>query len=133
MSRAGAAERGFTLIELLVALTIVALAAALVAPQFGRLARPDIDRTARQVALAVREVRTEAQRTGRVLAVAPDGLAPLLPTGTRLEAVEPGGSGPVFFPTGASSGGRLVLAAADGRRAVAVDWLTGQVAVERLP
>ena len=32
-----------------------------------------------------------------------------------------------------AAGGRLVLAAADGRRAIAVDWLTGRVTVAALP
>ena len=39
----------------------------------------------------------------------------------------------MFFPNGTSTGGRVVLAAADGRRAVNVDWLTGRVTVAALP
>ena len=39
----------------------------------------------------------------------------------------------MFFPNGTSTGGRVVLAASDGRRAVDVDWLTGRVTVTALP
>ena len=134
MSRAGAAERGFTLVELLVVLTIVALLAGVALPQLRSLLRPDIDRTSRAVALAIRDQRSAAMRTGMLAGVTAASVAPLLPEGTQLVGDDLGGDGGLlFFPNGTSTGGRVVLAAADGRRAVDVDWLTGRVTVARLP
>jgi general secretion pathway protein H len=133
MSRAGAAERGFTLFELLVVLTIVALLAGVALPQVRSLLRPDIDRTSRAVALAVRDQRSAAMRTGSMAAVSPSAILPLLPSGTELIAEGLGEAGLVFFPNGTSTGGRLMLMASDGQRAVDVDWLTGRVTVMALP
>jgi general secretion pathway protein H len=133
MSRAGAAERGFTLFELLVVLTIVALLAGVALPQVRSLLRPDIDRTSRTVALAVRDQRSVAMRTGSMAAVSASAILRLLPNGTELRADGLGEAGLVFFPNGTSTGGRLVLMARDGQRAVDVDWLTGRVTVTALP
>jgi general secretion pathway protein H len=133
MSRAGAGERGFTLIELLVVLTIAALLVSVALPRVGTLLRPDIDRTTRNVALAVRDQRSTAMRTGLMTTVTGTALAPMLPPGTKIQEDGFGEQGLLFFPNGTSSGGRLVLAAADGRRAVNVDWLTGRVTVGAVP
>ncbi len=129
MSRAGKGERGFTLIELLVVLTIGALLVSVALPRVGTLLRPDIDRTTRSVALAVRDQRSTAMRTGLMVTLSGASLLPLLPRGTEIQEDGFGDPGLLFFPNGTSSGGRLVLAAADGRRAVNVDWLTGRVTV----
>lgn len=133
MSRAGTAEAGFTLVELLVALTLVALLAAVALPRVQALLVPSIEQTTRRVALAVRDQRTAAMLSGRMVVVTGAALVPLLPAGTVVEAAEPAEPGILFFPNGSSSGGRIVLAAWDGRRAVEVDWLTGRVTVGRAP
>jgi len=133
MSRAGAGERGFTLIELLVVLTIAALLVSVALPRVGTLLRPDIDRTTRTVALAVRDQRSTAMRTGLMVTLSGATLLPMLPRGTVIAEDGFGEQGLQFFPNGTSSGGRLVLAAADGRRAVNVDWLTGRVTVGAAP
>ena len=97
------------------------------------LRRPDIDRKRRAVALKIRDQRSAAMRTGALAAVNEAAITPLLPGGTVIETANLGVDGLLFFPNGTSTGGRLVLAAADGRRAVAVDWLTGRVTVAALP
>lgn len=133
MSRAGAGERGFTLIELLAVLTIVALIAAVAMPRLNALLRPDIDRTTQRVALAIRDQRSVAMRSGRAVTINAASVAPLLPEGTVVAEAGFGEQGLTFFPTGASTGGWLVLEAWDGRRAVSVDWLTGRVTVRPAP
>jgi general secretion pathway protein H len=133
MSRAGAAERGFTLLELLVVLTLVALLAGVALPSVRNLLRPDIDRTSRAVALMIRDQRSFAMRTGTLAAVNEAAIGPLLPRGTAIESANLGVDGLLFFPNGASTGGGVVLAAWDGRRAVNVDWLTGRVSIRALP
>jgi general secretion pathway protein H len=133
MSRAGAGEGGFTLIELLVVLTIGALLVSVALPRVGTLLRPDIDRTARSVALAVRDQRSAAMRSGLLVTLTGAALLPMLPRGTEIQEDGFGEQGLMFFPNGTSSGGRIVLAAADGRRSVYVDWLTGRVTVGAAP
>lgn len=133
MSRAGDAERGFTLLELLVVLTLVGLLAGLALPSVRNLLRPDIDRTSRAVALMIRDQRSAAMRTGTLAAVNEAAITPLLPGGTVIETANLGVDGLLFFPNGASTGGGVVLAAWDGRRAVDVDWLTGRVSIRALP
>ena len=129
MSRAGAAEQGFTLLELLVVLTVVALLAGVALPQVRTLLRPDIDRTTREVALAIRDQRSLAMRSGNAAVVTAAAIVPLLPRGTEVVEDGLGNDGLLFFPNGTSTGGRVVLGAPDGRRAVNVDWLTGRVTV----
>ena len=132
MSRAGTAEGGFTLVELLVVLTLVALLAVVALPRADTLLRADIDRTSRAVALALRDQRSAAMRTGTIAQVAAAAILPLLPRGTTVEEDGFGETGLKFFPNGTSTGGRVVLGASDGRRAVDVDWLTGRVTVAAL-
>ena len=133
MSTAGAAERGFTLIELLVVLTIGALMAAVALPRVWTLLRPDIDRTTRRVALAIRDQRSTAMRTGYTVSVTDPRCCRCFRTVPSSPDVAFGERGLVFFPNGTSTGGTLVLEASDGRRAVNVDWLTGRVTVGPAP
>jgi general secretion pathway protein H len=72
-------------------------------------------------------------RWGALAAVAAAAILALLPAGTELAEDGLGEAGLMFFPNGTSTGGRVVLAASDGRRAVDVDWLTGRVTVTALP
>ena len=134
MSRAGNAEAaGFTLVELLVVLTLVALLAAVALPRVGTLLTPSIERTTRRVALAIRDQRTAAMLSGRMVTLTGAAVAPMLPAGTVVEETVPAEGGIAFFPNGTSTGGRIVLAAGDGRRAIEVDWLTGRVSVGNAP
>jgi general secretion pathway protein H len=133
MSRAGNAEGGFTLIELLVVLTLVALLAAVALPRLDTLLAPSIERTTRRVALAIRDQRTVAMLSGRMVTFTGAAVVPMLPVGTVVEEAIPAEEGVVFFPNGTSTGGRIILAARDGRRVVDIDWLTGRVSVGAAP
>jgi general secretion pathway protein H len=133
MSRAGAADAGFTLIELLVVLTLVALLGAMAMPRLQTMLAPSIERTTRRVALAVREQRTVAMLSGRLVTLDPAALTSILPAGTVVEEAFPEDAGILFMPDGTSSGGRIVLAARGTRRAIDVDWLTGRVTVRAVP
>ena len=84
MSRAGAGERGFTLIELLVVLTIGAAgvggAAAGRDPAAARHRPHDPE-----VALAIRDQRSTAMRTGLMTTVTAAAIVPMLPRGTEIQ------------------------------------------------
>ncbi|MFO1071222.1 MAG: prepilin-type N-terminal cleavage/methylation domain-containing protein [Geminicoccaceae bacterium] len=131
MSRAGAAEGGFTLIELLVVLTLVALLAGLAAPRLGTLLQPSLDRTTRKVALAVRDDRTAAMLSGRMVTVSTSRLSQMLPAGMALEQTAPEKEPILFFPDGTSTGGRLLVGGRGDQRGIDIDWLTGRVSVAR--
>lgn len=131
MSRAGGAESGFTLLELLVVLTLVALLAGVAAPRLRSLLQPSLDRTVRKVALAVRDDRTAAMLSGRMVTVSTERLGQMLPAGMVIEQTSPEKEPILFFPNGSSTGGRLVVGGQGDRRGVDIDWLTGRVSVSR--
>ena len=131
---------GFTLIELLVVLTIAALLATLALPV---LLRQD-DRTASTAAVA--QVRA-ALRIARVTAITEsrtvsfsggaesgyriDGrLWPISTAGRHIRVDVAGKPEIIFFPTGASSGGRIVVRGQATRRDIAVEALTGRAVVD---
>lgn len=140
MSTTSRPESGFTLIELVVALAIIGLILGLVLPLLGRRAPG----TALAVAASeIRSVLSEARITAiaedRPVAFAGDPLGGYRLDGRRyrLAGGEPeaavrvavaGGRSIAFFPSGGSSGGRIILAAGDARRALTVDALTGRAA-----
>jgi len=133
------AAAGFTLIELVVILAIIGLSLAMVLPLLGNGAPG----TALNAAVA--ELRAEL-RDARIAAIAEDrtvafrgdpaggywldrqyhrvAAAARLPGGLRVATA---GSAPIaFFPSGGSSGGRVYLDGAGGRRVLTVDAVTGR-------
>ena len=116
-------------------LTIGALMAAVALPRVSTLLRPDIDRTTRRVALAIRDQRSTAMRTGYTVSV--DG---------RHGAAAASATVPSSRTSLSANAGLRLLSQrhldgrarwcwrrADGRRAVNVDWLTGRVTVGPAP
>jgi general secretion pathway protein H len=128
---------GFTLLELLVVLTILGVAVAMTMPLFGkRGSGAELRAKAGEIRVALRKARAIAIAEGRPvtfrtavggywvdrqyhrLAAANSGSA------LRLDST---GQGRIaFFPSGGSSGGRVVLRGADGRRQIDVDAVTGR-------
>ena len=137
---------GFTLVELLVVLTIAAGLAAMAIP-LGRAALPGLSlrAAAEGVATEARLARAEAIRRGS------DGWIEFDLAGRRyrrageawksvpaefgfgVSVAESERAGPVgrirFMPDGGSTGGRALLTHSEAGYAVAVDWLTGAVAL----
>ena len=139
---------GFSLIEMLVVLVILGLVLALVTRNGqSRSARVELRGTAAQLTETLRLAQARAITGNRVSVVALDaaqhgvridGDAPR-PLPPRLAAVirAPGGlrgGGEIRFgPDGGSSGGQIELADGPLRMRIDVDWLTGRIAVARVP
>lgn len=141
-------QAGFTLLELIVALAIAALVFAIVIPVgLHRNSHVTLQQSARDVATALNMTRSRAvvdNRPARFIVDVDhaayrgaDAKAPSkLPPGTRVvlvtaaEETEGSGVGAIrFYPDGSSSGGRVELSLGNSRFDVAVDWLTGSVAL----
>ncbi len=137
---------GFTLLELLVVLAIVALMTAIAAPRFAAaLPGAELDSGARKLAAGLREARSLAVSTNRAVPFTlrgganlytigrggesrqlPGKLAITLVTGRR--EISGANQGSIrFFPDGSSTGGRIELKGAGGKRSIEVDWLTGRI------
>ncbi len=137
---------GFTLLELLVVLAVVALMTAIAAPRFAAaLPGAELDSGARKLAAGLREARSMAVSTNRAVPFTlrgganlytigrggesrqlPGKLAITLVTGSR--EITGANQGSIrFFPDGSSTGGRIELKGAGGKRSIEVDWLTGRI------
>ena len=130
---------GFTLVEVSLALMLIAVLAALALPGLVRATGPSALRvSALQIAALLREDRTIAQTTGRLVTatVEPNAIHAgasaaevTLPPGTMAGMLGAGIPGVRFFPDGRSSGGAIVLASANSRIAIAVNADTGAIHV----
>jgi len=127
---------GFTLIELIVVLAILAIAVGLVLPMFGsRGSGAELAAAAGRVhaamaaarATAIAEDRTIVFRGDRAGGYWLDGRHRGLETEAdgRLRILTSGNSLISFFPSGGSSGGRVVVQGPYSRREIAVDAVTG--------
>ena len=135
MGRGGA--RGFTLLELILVLALIAFASLLAAAALsGGFDGMRLRAAAKEVAAQLRFTRTQALATGEPQRftidpaahrwTAPKQLA-LDFVGAREVQPSPGEGAIVFFPDGASTGGRIRLQLDDAAWQVEVAWLTGQV------
>lgn len=143
-------HRGFSLIELIVVVVLIAASTALAASVMGRgLPGQQLRNSAREVAAQLRYTRAQAIVTGQpqVFSLdagtrewqAPNRRHGQLPAGIEVVAtaarVEQSGSRVAavrFFPEGASTGGRFTLSRDKAAWQVDVQWLTGEVAVQRV-
>ncbi len=141
-------QRGFTLLELLLVLTILGLSLAVLSPMLGAGSRGlGLERGGLELASALRQTRREAVTTVSERVLLMDlssgtyrtdsgSLQRDFPANSDI-TVEAAGSeqleesllGIRFFPTGASTGGSILVKQADRSLSVTVDWLTGRVAI----
>jgi general secretion pathway protein H len=140
---------GFTLLEVLVVLVIVAMATTLAAMVFsGGLDGMRLRSSSKEIAAQLRYTRTQAIASGQPQRFTID------PRGHRWQAagkrqgripqslgvdfigareVQPraGEGGILFFPDGASTGGRVQLSVKRAAWRIDVSWLTGEVTLAR--
>jgi general secretion pathway protein H len=139
-------RNGFTLVELLVVLAIIAMICIITVPP-SLSDRPETERTAREVAAALRESRSRAIFSNAEVVfsldvkrhyfkVSGDDQAHALPPNLRLSlsTVQQEGFGWTgrsirFFPDGSSTGGRIALSDSRNTYQVTVNWLTGHVEI----
>lgn len=127
--------RGFSLVEMLVVLALFGLAAALALPRVGSVsAGGELAGAAAQLRHALREARGMALLQGREIAVAVDAGGRALWVDGRRRAiggssrVALSGASPIVFDAiGGASGGRILLRAAERRREVLVEPVTGRI------
>ena len=142
--------RGFSLLEVILVLAIVALASLLAAAAIGGGADGmRLRSAAKEVAAGLRHTRAQALAAGEAqrFVIDPEAHTWTAPkqrdgalsdklsivfTGAREVQPEEGVGAIVFFPDGASTGGRVQLAIGEAAWQVDVAWLTGQVRVSRL-
>jgi general secretion pathway protein H len=140
---------GFTLLEMLLVLSLIAIAVTLSAVAMsGGMEGMRLRNSAKEIAGQLRYTRAQAIASGQpqrfALDVkahrwqAPVGKHGEIPEGLRIrftgarEAQARAEQGAIlFFPDGASTGGRVQLEAGDAAWRVDVAWLTGEVKLAR--
>ncbi len=143
----GIVSAGFTIVELLIVMTLLALAIGIAAANLeGGTARAKLDAEARRVTKVLSDARTGAIKSGLVTSVVPGdepNVVRTLPGGDEIYlsddfsvSLSPGTAGPTgrftgiqFYPDGSASGGRVSLKSEAGVEEIAVNWLTGEIAI----
>ena len=143
------AVQGVSLLEMLLVVALIAIAAMIAAMVLtGGLAGMQLRSSSKEIAAQLRYTRSQAIATGvpQVFVIQPAshrwqaanerrGEVPkslrIDFVGTRQAQVGPGEGGILFFPDGASTGGRVQLSAKRAAWNVDVAWLTGEVRLAR--
>lgn len=141
---------GFTLLEVLVVLLIIAMATTFAAMALsGGLDGMRLRSSTKEIAAQLRYTRTQAIATGmpQRFSIDPHGhrwqaagdrqgkIPPSLGVefiGAREVQPRAGEGGILFFPDGASTGGRVQLSVKRAAWRVDVSWLTGEVTLARV-
>ena len=131
-------ERGFTLVELMVVLALAGMALAVAVPLIAWHATgPGLDAATGQIRAALRTARSTAMTEDRAVVFHGDDtggywldrrhfLLPAMSGGDPMRVATVGGAQISFYPSGGSSGGRVVVASGEARREIVVDSLTGR-------
>lgn len=150
MTRRNHPAAGYTLVEMLVVLVLLGMAAAMSLPYATSSGQAQkLDATASQLATLFRQAQTVAYVTNRDVRVSferdsrkwlVNGTSPQLELDRSLTVIALTVEGQVsekeisyrFFPSGGSSGGRVVLEVNKNKVAIDLNWLTGAVTWKRL-
>ena len=132
---------GFAMVEVMLALMLIAVLAALALPGLGRATGPAALRVAAlQISAVLREDRNMSQSARRAVLTVVDAnhgrivsgssrFAVTMPMGATVGILDAEPSGIRFFADGRSTGGAILIAAADARYLVSVDRSTGAIHV----
>ena len=149
--RLGARVAGVSLLEMLLVVALIAIASTLAAMVLtGGMDGMRLRSASKEIAAELRFTRARAMATGQPqrFLIDPqahrwqgvDGHRGEIPkslsvrfTGARQASARRGQGGIVFYPDGASSGGRVQLQAGRGGWRIDVRWLTGEVSLSRAP
>lgn len=132
--RRDAHSAGFTLVELMIVLAVLSLAAALALPYFAKgRERAALGGATQVVRAALHDARAAAIAEDREVTFAGgvngyriDGARQAFAAAAGLVVEIRGGSRISFFPSGGSSGGRVVVRDGAARRDIDVEALTGR-------
>lgn len=142
-------QHGFTLVEMIVVVVLIAATTAMAASVMSAgLPGQQLRNTARELAAQLRYTRAQAIVTGTSQLFTLDtrtrewqapnrrqGRLPqqiqIVATGARNEQTQPNQVAIRFFPEGAATGGRIVLSRERAAAQVDVEWLTGEVRIQR--
>ncbi|WP_428355576.1 GspH/FimT family pseudopilin [Methyloprofundus sp.] len=142
-------RQGFTLIELLLVIVIIAIGAAIAAPNIGSGNQTaSLNAAAREISSGLRFARGHAltHRKESVLLVnladnsyritdrkkvfnISKDITVILDI-AQSQIIDENEGGIRFFPDGSSSGGRITLEIGENKRQLDVNWLTGQVEID---
>lgn len=129
---------GFTLIELLVVLAIIGMTLAIAVPLLAAHGTgASLTAATREIRAALRDARSTAVAEDRpvVFRGDPGGgywldryhfTLPVMAGSQKLRVAVLGGAQIAFYPSGGSSGGRILVVSDSGQREIAVDTLTGR-------
>ena len=142
-------RRGFTLVELLIVIVVIAMTAAVVAPNIGSGNQTaTLNGAARELASGLRFARGHALSYGKesILLLNLNDNTYKITDKNKLyklskdievtleiaqsQRVNEKQGGFRFFPDGSSTGGRITLELAENKRQLDVNWLTGQVEID---
>jgi len=142
-------SQGFTLIELLIVIVVIAMTAAVVAPNIGSGNQTaTLNSAARELASGLRFARGHALSYGKesiLLLNLNDNTYKITDKNKQYkfskdievtldiaqsQLVNEKQGGFRFFPDGSSTGGRITLELAENKRQLDVNWLTGQVEID---
>ena len=131
-------ETGFTLVELLVVLAIIGMTLAITVPLLaGHLTGAALNAATGEIRTALRNARSTAIVEDRAVIFRGDPgggywldshhfTLPLMNGSEPLRVAIEGGAQILFYPSGGSSGGRIIVVGGNALRRIAVDALTGR-------